>query len=439
MPDPDTIFAHATPATPSPVALIRISGASCAAICKVLCAAEFKRASVDCRISLPLGEVPAAAWLLPGPATLTGDDTLELRIPGNLAIVRELEDRLRALGARDAEPGEFTRRALDAGKLDFSRAEAVLQLINATDEVSRRQAVVDLSGESATRIGALAEHLRSLSARFEMSFDFSEEEHAESLEQRLYADLREFVSGLRSFVGADDPAPRLLRPVIALFGPPNAGKSTLFNVLLGTPRALVSSTPGTTRDPVEADLLLGDHVARIADLSGVGGSDMDVGRFAEAARARAMQAHVLLLLCPPEGSEEVIEEFEELQRRDAGVRSRAMWVRTKSDLPLEQRGNPAGLEEVSLSAISGAGLDDLRSRLGTRLDQAASGGATSLLRVRSAAALVLLEQATADPDAPHEVVASDVRRALTALDEALMAEAPGEVLDLIFSRFCIGK
>lgn len=434
MPRPETIFALATPSHPSPVALLRVSGPLVADIARELCGAELRRASIDCRIVLAVGVVPAAAWTLPGPGTLTGDDVLELRVPGNPAIVRQLEQRLRDMGARDAEPGEFTRRALDAGKLDLSRAEAVLQLVTATDDAARRNALADLSGRTADQLAALTERLRALSARYEMSFDFSEEEHAEAFEHQLAADLRQFTAELRELLGAEPMTPRHDRPVIALFGPPNAGKSTLFNALLGKPRALVSEVAGTTRDPVEAELDLGAHHALLVDLSGVGSSDADLGRFAETARARALQADLLLLLDAP-GQHELAGEFAELQRRDASVRTRALWVHTKADLGPSSNANP-GLEAVAVSAGSGGGLDDLRGRLIERLDQLASGGATSLLRVRAGEALKLLER---DEAAPPEVKAGDVRRALKLLDEALLSEAPGEVLDLIFSRFCIGK
>jgi tRNA modification GTPase len=436
-----TIFALATPAHPSPVALVRISGTDALQKGQTLLSAsgEFdpsSRRAIETTIALPLGNVPAAAWVLPGPYTLTGEDTIELRLPGNPAIVRQLEERLRELGFRDAEPGEFTRRALEAGKLDLSRAEAVLQLINASDETARRQAVADLSGDTAAQLSALTERLRAISARFEMSFDFSEEEHAQAEEDRLRADLAALAADLAAVVETGQGRPARERPVIALFGPPNAGKSTLFNALLGRPRALVSETPGTTRDPVEAEARLGSHDVLLVDLSGVGTGDLDRGRFSQTARQRALQADLLLLLEAPENPE-TAPGFAPLEAEDAGVRSRAIWVHTKRDLA-EPAGNTAGLESVAVSAVSGGGLDDLRARLTDRLDQLATGGATSLLRLRSREALRLLQSGLKE-ELPPEAAASDVRRALRLLDEALLSEAPGEVLDLIFSRFCIGK
>ncbi|MBZ0135877.1 MAG: 50S ribosome-binding GTPase [Planctomycetes bacterium] len=434
----ETVFALATPAHPSSLALIRISGAEALGRCRTLLSGNTgpARGSFDTTINLPLGAIPAWAWVLPAPGTLTGEDVLELLVPGNPDIVRQLEERLRELGCRDADPGEFTRRALHAGKLDLSRAEAVLQLITASDDAAHRQAVADLKGETAARIARITERLRALSARFEMTFDFSEEEHADPQVLTLRRDLQALVRELEKVVGLREARPHRERPVVALFGPPNAGKSTLFNALLGLPRSLVSDVPGTTRDPVEAECTLGPHIVMLVDLSGVGATDADRGRFAEPSRERALQSDVLLAL-DASGSDETLVEFRMLESRDPSIRTRALWVHTKSDL-----GQPgavqAGLECVSVSAVSGGGLDSLRARLVERLDQIASGDATSLLRLRSRAAYALLRQAI-DENAPPEVAASDLRRALILLDEALLSDAPGEVLDLIFSRFCIGK
>jgi tRNA modification GTPase len=436
MADQSTIFALATPAYPSPVSLIRISGPATAAVVRGLCGAAMLRASVEREIVLPVGRVPCSAWVLPGPHTLTGEDTLELRVPGNPVIVRQLEQRLTELGCRNAEPGEFTRRALDAGKLDLSKAEAVLSLINAGTEAARRQAVADLSGETALQVAALAERLRAISARFEMSFDFSEEEHVEVEHHRLSGDLADLARELAEFVGAAEMSPLRQRPVIAVFGPPNAGKSSLFNALVGLPRALVSKIPGTTRDPVEAACRFGSHEATLVDLSGVGELDADRGRFAEVARGCAVQADIVLVLEAPGQAAEALAGLQGLEQRDAGVRARALRVFTMADVASGDLPPAGGMESVAVSAVSGGGLEELRTRIAARLDQLASGGATSVLRMRSREALKLLQ---IDPAAPPEVVASDVRRALLLLDQALLSEAPGEVLDLIFSRFCIGK
>lgn len=432
----ETVFAVATPAIPSPVALLRISGPRVHQLSRDLCASELARGCVSCVLALPLGRVPAVVWMLPGPATMTGEDVLEIQVPGSPDVLRQIEEKLRELGCRDAEPGEFTRRALKAGKIDLSGAEAVLQLINARDDAGLRQAMADLTGETAKRVSALTERLRRVSARFEMFFDFSEEEHAEAEAETLRTDLRDLVADLGGIVCVEESRPLRELPVVALYGPPNAGKSSLFNALLGTPRALVSETPGTTRDPVESECSLGNHRVLLVDLSGVGELDADRGRFAQIARKRATGADVLLVLNAP-NSEETLREFRRLEDLDRSVRSRALWVFTKSDLA-DPSDAGAGIESVRVSAASGAGLEELQRRLIERLNQVGAGGATSLLRIKTREAHALLQQAL-DETAPPEVAASDVRRALILMDEALLNDAPGDVLDLIFSRFCIGK
>jgi tRNA modification GTPase len=223
--------------------------------------------------------------------------------------------------------------------------------------------------------------------------------------------------------------------VVALFGPPNAGKSSLFNALLGTRRALVSELPGTTRDPVRAQLDLGGLRCELRDLSGVGANDADAGRFAQTARTEALHSDVLLLLCAPGQAPELERELAALVAQDSDLPARALWVSTMADLG--PSAPPTTLEHTRVSANTGAGLEDLRNAIAARLAAAAGGAATSFLRVRAQEALNLLSNDALN--APPEALAGYVRRALHLLDEALVSQAPGEVLDLIFSRFCIGK
>ncbi|MCC6465010.1 MAG: 50S ribosome-binding GTPase, partial [Planctomycetes bacterium] len=363
----------------------------------------------------------------------TGDDTLELFVPGHPALWNDALDWLLEQGCVRAEPGEFTRRALENGRLDVTGAQAVLALVSAQDDAARRRAVQDLRGESAARLRALAEQARALSARYEMLCDFAEDEHAEPHEHALGRDLCALVKGLSTFAG--EPPQPVRRAQVALYGPPNAGKSALFNAVLGLPRSLVSPVPGTTRDPVRAPWLLGTHQVELVDCSGVGTGDADAGRFAPAADDAALGADVLLVLAAPGQQAEAGALLDALQARDNNVHSRALWVQTMSDA-----GTPAvappGLEAVTVSAVSGAGLAELREALQSRLQAAVP--VPGLLRAAAAEALRLLDT-TLREHTPPEAAAGEVRRALRLLDEALMAEAPGEVLDLIFSRFCIGK
>lgn len=437
----ETIFALATPPGHSAVALMRVSGPTCALASRVLGVGEMApRRSVRVELPLDVGSVPAMIWLMPGPRSFTGDDVIEFLLPGNPWAVLALERKLQDLGFRPAEPGEFTRRAFESGRLDLAQAEATLALVTAGDERGRRQAAEELSGQAGRALTALTERLRALSARFELAMDFSEDEQEQAEEGALPAEARALLADLEAFAGAPPALPAGTVPRAALFGPPNAGKSSLFNALLGEPRALVTPLAGTTRDPVPARFKLPSGELELCDLSGVGETDADAGRFALAARERALAADILLLLCAPGQEQALLREFAALGARDPALRARALWVWTMIDLAEPPEANPAGLPQEAVSAASGRGLEGLRERLATRASEVASGGVLSRMRLLAREAVGdLREAAESLESAPLEVAAGCVRRALRRLDEARLAETPGEVLDLIFSRFCIGK
>lgn len=428
-----TIFALATPPLPAFAAMMRVSGP----LAPVLLDLPWRRGSVRATLQLAPGPTPCLAWLLPAPRTLTCDDTLELFVPGHMGIVRALSEWLADRGCCEAEPGEFTRRALLAGRLDLAAAQATLALVTAVDETARRRALADLHGQTGRALAALAEQLRAISARYAMSFDFSEEEHAQPEQATLLSDLRHWHDKLAALLGADQGRAQHDSPTVALFGPPNAGKSSLFNALLGAPHALVSDLPGTTRDAVARPARFGADCT-LLDLSGVGDADTDAGRFAGVSRQRALAADVLLVLCAPGQADACARGLATLTGQDPSLRARAIWVQTMSDLS-PQPPNPCGLPHCAVSAASGAGLDELREMLAARLNELAAGGLESLQRAKAREALMLIGAALDDMQAPPEATAGQVRRALVRLDEAQLSEAPGDVLALIFSRFCIGK
>ncbi|MCF6228986.1 MAG: 50S ribosome-binding GTPase [Planctomycetes bacterium] len=415
---------------------MRVSGLLAPAVAEEL-GVVWKRYGITCSANLGLGIVPVHLWCMPAPNSYTGQDTLEIFVLGHPEITSALASWLESKGCVTAEAGEFTRLAVESGKLDLSRAEAVMALVTAHDDASRRQALSDLSGQSAEVLTDLTRQLRQVSARYEMLFDFSEEEHAETEEASLSNDLKGFISKLDMHVGTDSAA-RSHSPSVALYGPPNAGKSSLFNALLGKPRSLVTDIAGTTRDAVRETIQIGQHKATLLDLSGIGKSDADFGSFAEDSTQRALEADVLLLLAEPSSEAESTSLLAELESADAAVRGRAIWVYTKTDSQKAPSQNPEKLEQVGVSATSGAGLAALQEILCQRLNDAAIGGSVSLQRQKAGEARRVLEVVDAE-SLPPEAVAREVRHALTLLDEALLNDNPGDVLDLIFSRFCIGK
>lgn len=434
----DTIYALATPPQPAPVAWIRVSGPACAALARSL-GLTWENATAAATLDTGPGPLPLRLWMARAPHTYTGQDSLELALPGNPLLVAAVERWLAARGLRPAVAGEFTRRALEAGKLDLSRAEAVHALINAQTDAQRREALGDLRGDFARALSALAEALRALSASYEVAFDFSEDEIETPPFAALAQRLLRISEELTRLGSAPHARPRRAMPQVALFGAPNAGKSSLFNALLGRRRSLVSEVPGTTRDPVSAAARFGDITAELVDLSGVGSADSDCGRFAQRARDAARQADILLLLCAPGQAPELQTELEILSRDDPGVPARCLWVWTKADLTPGSAMLQAPMECLAVSARTGAGLPALARAIEARL--AAAGAAPhSTLREGARRAQETLFRAAqgVSQDAP-EATAALVRRALRDLDEALLQHAPGEVLDFIFTRFCIGK
>ncbi len=438
MADSDTIFALATSAAAAAAALVRVSGPAAQGIFCALTDAPWQRSSLLARLDLPAGSTPCQLLAFVAPASFTGQDSLEIVLPGHPVLVRQLQDWLQARHCRLAQPGEFTRRALDHGRLHPASAQATLGLIVAQDEAEHRAAMAALTGHDARKIAKLRDRLRAISARFEMLFDFSEEEHALPEETALAADLGHLLAELGRIAAGGQTRPPRAEPLIAMFGPPNAGKSSLFNALLGRPRALVSATPGTTRDAVEAIAVLAGHTARLVDLSGVGPQDADAGLFAQAARDRALQADILLVLSAPGQAVAAQSELESLRERDPGLSARCLWLDTMVDIAPPQAIR-VDMPRFAVSAASGSGLDALAEELARRVMQAALGGSRSLMRDHTGQALAVLNGLVHDPQAPPEAVARDVRQALALLDQALLQDLPGDVLGLIFSQFCIGK
>jgi tRNA modification GTPase len=407
-------------------------------IARTLGIQEWTRTSVTSKLTCTIGAVPVHLWCMPAPHSFTGQDTLEIFSPGHPGITAAISDWLETQQAIHAEAGEFTRLAVDSGKLDLSRAEAVMSLVTAHDDASRRRALADLSGESAESLRSLTDEFRRLSARYEMLFDFAEEEHAEAEENRLQFDLTNLTASLNKFVGSESSA-HSGTPKIALFGPPNAGKSSLFNAMLGKPRSLVTNLPGTTRDAVSETIRLGAIDSTLTDLSGIGDLDADGGAFDEVATQTALESDILLVLASPKSADETASLFENLEKQDASIRGRAIWVYTMADLESSKSENPSALEQISVSSLSGQGLEALNLRLAKRLESSASGNAISLQRQKASEAKKVLAGVQTDSDSPPEAIAQQVRLALRLLDDALLSQNPGDVLDLIFSRFCIGK
>jgi tRNA modification GTPase len=437
----DTIAALATPAGPAARAIVRVSGPEAWRLATAVCATPLperpSRYFAAVTISLPRWNAPLSAELYcwPAPHSYTGQDVVEFHLISSSPLVETLITSLLDAGARAARPGEFTQRAFLSGKLDLTRAEAVLAIIEAGDRDELKLALSQLAGGVARPLQALRDDLLNLLADIEAALDFSEEDISFVGEDEQLKRIGRALARLTLLGRQVDERALCERPFrIVLAGRPNAGKSSLFNALVGRDAALVSSQPGTTRDYVVEAMEFGGARVELVDTAGRhASSDAIAARAVDVARDQAGRAD-LILLCVPAGDEPTMDEVEWLHQDRPPV----LVVATKSDL----RSAPA--ERLGTSAVSGFGLGLLRSVLA---EQAATRSepplAPSLSRCRHhvEACLTGLRRAhtLVLERMPPELLALELRSALDQLGEMAGAVYTDDLLDRVFSRFCIGK
>ncbi|MFL5164464.1 MAG: tRNA uridine-5-carboxymethylaminomethyl(34) synthesis GTPase MnmE [Microvirga sp.] len=432
----DTIFATASGHGRAAVCLIRISGLESRTVLERMTERmpEPRRAVVRTLKDPTTGEPLDQALVLwmPGPGSFTGEDQAELQIHGGLATRAAV---LRALGAidncRPAEAGEFTRRAFLNGRMDLAQVEGLADIIDAETEAQRRQAMRQLGG----RLGNAAENWREsvlqVLALLEASLDFSDEgDVPEDLEQEILG----MIDRVRGEIGramANRSGERLREGLtVVLAGPPNAGKSTLLNALARRDVAIVSPIAGTTRDVIEVHCDLGGLPVIIVDTAGLRESgDMIEREGVSRARARAQDADLVLWLVPPEGEESEPPQAQRLLR-----------VGTKSDLNRVRHDC-----DLTIAAATGEGLPELIAHLEEEASALMGQGDAILTRERHRKALerahAALERARAMlvGHGPLELAAEEVRLAARAIGEITGRVDVEDVLDRLFSSFCIGK
>jgi tRNA modification GTPase len=436
----DPIVALATPAGRSALAVVRLSGDGAFAIASRVVTgfrADPPRTATLATFHAADG-TPIDRGLytvFPGPASYTGDDLVELSCHGGLSVPSQLIAAIQAAGARPAAPGEFTRRAVLNGKMDLVQAEAVGDLIDASAPAQARAALAQLEGGLSRRLGELRSALLDVQALLGYEIDFPDEDDGPVPLERI-AGRAEEVRGRIEQLIATAPAGERLREgaLVVLAGRPNAGKSSLFNALLGTARALVTDTPGTTRDAIEAHTDLLGWPVWLVDTAGLWDSADPIDRLGIEVSRRYLGAADLMLLCV-EGERPAGDDEEHLLAGHP-----ALLVRTKSDLHPQAEGG--------VSAVTGAGLDALRARIAARLFDAKASLADlepGLSRERHRVALQRARDALAGA-APHlsrggdpVLAAHHVREAAAALDELLGAIDIEEVLGRVFASFCVGK
>ena len=430
--DADTIFAVATGAGRAAIAVMRLSGPATRTVLGGLC----RRIPPPRRASLRRLYDPAGAELdqamvlwLPGPGSYTGEDSAELFLHGGRAVIEGVAEALVALGARPAEPGEFTRRAFLNGRMDLTEAEAVYDLVAAETAAQRRQALRQLDGALGTIYRGWADRLRTLLAQQEALIDFPDEDLPPDVEAAVMAELDALRHEVTAHLDDNRRGERLREGLVfAISGPPNVGKSSLMNALAERDVAIVSPQPGTTRDALETRVVLGGVPVTLVDTAGLRETqDAIEAEGVRRALARAADADLVIA---------VIESGHDIPPITAEPSPRII-AANKIDL-----GGVVPLGAIGVSALTGEGLDTLRACL-TRHARSLTetAGPPPLTRARHRAALqeaVSRLAGAATADLP-ELRAEDLRLALRSLGRITGSVGVEDILDTLFAQFCIGK
>ena len=461
----DTIAAIATPPVPSAIGILRLSGpAAIACLDQVFAPFQGKPMGERPDRTLVYGELRdetgaaidhCLAMVSRAPHSYTGEDCAELQCHGSpTALALGLEALFRA-GARQARAGEFTRRAFLNGKLDLTQTEAVADLIHAETPAAVRQAAEQLGGALAARVENIYSALTDLCAHFHAVLDYPDEDIEPFEADELSKALNGAADQLDA-LAATYQRGRLLNEGVpcAIVGRPNAGKSTLFNALLGYERAIVTPIPGTTRDTVEERVQFGGVTLRLIDTAGLRESDDAVEQLGVERSCAALE-RAELILAVVDATENLTEEDKNLLVTVAQTGKPWVFVQSKQDLVKNQRaigliasgGALRNAAAVSLSAKTGQGLDELE-RAVTGLFPAEPEGQQAgamLTNARQAEAANRARQAirrgaeALGAGMPPDAVVADVEEAMSALGELTGRTVREDVTARIFERFCVGK
>jgi tRNA modification GTPase len=434
----DTIYAPATAAGRAAIAIIRLSGpASGPALEALVGALPPPRVARRVRVRDPdTGETldDALALWFPGPRTLTGEDVAELHLHGSRAVIAAVMASLAGRGLRLAEPGEFTRRAFQAGKLDLVQAEAVADLAAAETEAQRRQALRQLDGRLGDLYRGWSDRLLRLLAHLEAAIDFPDEDLPPEIEARVATETEGLAVEIAAHLADGHRGERLRDGIaVAILGPPNAGKSSLLNQLARREAAITSPVAGTTRDVIEVAIDLAGYPVVLADTAGLRDSaDLVEQEGLRRALARAQSAELRLFV------------FDAGRPRDATAA--AAWpgpdtilVANKIDLLGAADRLPPGV--VGVCALTGEGIAGLVEILAGRIAETYDIAAPLLTRARhrealEAAAAALRRSLEA---ALSELRAEDLRLAWRSLGRITGRVDVEDLLDVIFADFCLGK
>ncbi|MFH1550610.1 MAG: tRNA uridine-5-carboxymethylaminomethyl(34) synthesis GTPase MnmE [Planctomycetota bacterium] len=461
----DTIVAVSSPPGPGAEAVVRMSGERSFEIAERIFKPAGKRnvpsgtfTVVKGAVSLPRAgiRVPALMYAMRAPATYTREDIVELHLPCSPPLLDALLDEAVRMGARPAGPGEFTRRACLNGRIDLNQAEAVLDIITAAGRADHRQAFMQLRGFAAGHIEALRRQLLEVISLVELSIDFSDEDIEVAPQAELRRRLQDAQSGIAEILRRGRRLVPRQGVATVLYGPANAGKSTLFNALVGKEHAIVSHIPGTTRDYLEAVLDVEGFRFRLIDTAGLKEArdvveTLALSRTREYAEAATIR---LLVLDAVDCLNDSAGHFPEAAMRINAVPQAVVLNKmdavpdgagTRAELCARARAAFPGSAVVPASALKREGLETLEGELVRQVTRTEDEQADFLPNLRQRHALegaaVCLAGALGafSEDLGEEIAAFELRGAADALAAVTGRIAPEEVMDEIFGRFCIGK
>ena len=459
----DVIAAIATGSAATAIGIVRVSGDGCFALCgRVFRAAGGRPFAAQEPRKMVFGEMldragrvidRGLAVRFPGPGSYTGEDCAEFHCHGSPVVLRELLSALFAAGARQAQAGEFTKRAFLNGRMDLTQAEAVVDLIDAETAAAARNAAAQLDGGLRRVLEPVQEELLEVTSRFYAVVDYPDEDIQDVRPEEIAAALWSAAGRLERLLDTCRRGQVLKSGVrTAIVGRPNAGKSSLLNALAGYERAIVTDIPGTTRDTVEENVELGGVPLRLIDTAGLRDSADPIEQLGvERSRAAMEEAELILLVV--DAAAEVTAEDAELARAVAESGKPWIFVAAKQDLVEQSPG--AGLigaevraaaRTVELSSKTGEGLDSLARAVAELFPKDAGSGYGELLtNARQAqAAQRALEGVKRAREALElgvtpDALLTDVEEALSALGELTGQSVREDVTARIFQRFCVGK
>jgi tRNA modification GTPase len=441
----DTIAAIATPAGAGGIGVIRVSGQRSKDIYKTLTNKTPKPRFIQYTVFRSSNSQiidKGIALFFQAPSSYTGEDVVEFHLHGNRIVLGMLLDEIIALGARAARPGQFTERAFLNGKIDLIQAEAVADLIESNSKKAARGAMQSLDGIFSNKVKSLREAVFNAKSLFEASLDFPDEEDIDINIEPAIENIHNVLNDLDNLIYKAESGRALSQnPSIVIVGSPNAGKSSIINYLSGFDSAIVSPTPGTTRDIIRENVLLADYAVTLVDTAGIRETSDAIEKEGVTRALKVLgSADIVLYVIDQSISQELDRSILEGCSSD----SKLIIVRNKIDLCDDDLYSNKDYD-VYVSAKTGVGLDKLKTLISSFLDTSNNEEDMIFARKRHVDALMLVKKhiqdalSEAEQGAGIEVIAESLRQGLAGFDEVTGKTTSDDVLGNIFSRFCIGK